>query len=330
MIETYITISVNRKTDIDQIQDIIIKNNIQFPVYFLEYGDSYQINFTSDYEEWELDTAILKCFPEYEYTTVLGKGGKEIRIQISRHQSEFSTDGWGRPIENPLNEKKYLVKKSANKIEKFNPEIKVLFENQEQYYYVNIIGGIDEANKKEGFLLLDDFKAKNEDINTDFLKDRLHPSPIEAFHHGYNKIQEIADTDFNLYLEKKKKKNREIQKLPRKIIRDFINACNQFDEEGILKSIHKDIVFEKRINYRPSFIIEGITAFKEYLSSSEQQLCNKSFKIRSSWSFNLPTVRIGVKYFPTPTNQEANRFQKYEEIEFVLQDNTIIQIVHII
>ncbi|XJR85996.1 hypothetical protein ACH34I_00805 [Elizabethkingia anophelis] len=97
-----------------------------------------------------------------------------------------------------------------------------------------------------------------------------------------------------------------------------------------MKSIHKDIVFEKRINYRPSFIIEGITAFKEYLSSSEQQLCNKSFKIRSSWSFNLPTIRIGVKYFPTPTNQEANRFQKYEEIEFVLQDNTIIQIVHII
>lgn len=116
MIETYITISVNRKTDIDQIQDIIIKNNIQFPVYFLEYGDSYQINFTSDYEEWELDTAILKCFPEYEYTTELGKGGKEIRIQISRHQSEFSTDKWGRPIENPLNEKKYLVKSQLIKL----------------------------------------------------------------------------------------------------------------------------------------------------------------------------------------------------------------------
>ena len=56
--------------------------------------------------------------------------------------------------------RKISCKKSANKIEKFNPEIKVLFENQEQYYYVNIIGGIDEANKKEGFLLLDDFKTK--------------------------------------------------------------------------------------------------------------------------------------------------------------------------
>jgi len=329
MIETYITISVNRKTDIDQIQDIIIKNNIQFPIYFLEYGDSYQINFTSDYEEWELDSAILKCFPEYEYTTELGKGGKEIRIQISRHQSEFSTDGWGRRIENPLNEKKYLIKKSANKIEKFNPEIKVLFENQEQYYYVNIIGGIDEANKKEGFLLLDDFKVKNEDSNTDFLKDRLHASPIEAFHHGYNKIQEIADTDFNLYLEKKKKKNREIQKLPRKIIREFINACNKFDEERILKNIHKDIVFEKIVDYKSLFTIEGITKFKEYLSSSEQQLCNKNFKIRSSWRFNLPTIRIEVKYYPISTNLESNHFQKYEEFIFILQDNIIITIIHI-
>ena len=139
MIETDISITINRKSDIDQIEEKIIENKIRFPVYIREYEFSYQINFTSDYEEWELDTAILDCFPEYEYTADLEKGRKEIRIQISRYQSEFSTDGWGRRIDNPLDETKYLVKASANKPEKFNPKIKVLFEDKEHYYFVNIV-----------------------------------------------------------------------------------------------------------------------------------------------------------------------------------------------
>jgi len=40
----------------------------------------------------------------YEFTSSLERGRKEISIEISRYQSEFSTDGWGRRIENPLNE----------------------------------------------------------------------------------------------------------------------------------------------------------------------------------------------------------------------------------
>ena len=122
MIETYIGITVNRKSDIDVLQQKIIEKTLQFPVYLCEYVNSYQINFTSDYEEWELDTAILNCFPDYEYTTDLERGRKEIRIQISRYQSELCTDGWGRPLESPLDETKYLIKKSVNKPVNFNPK----------------------------------------------------------------------------------------------------------------------------------------------------------------------------------------------------------------
>lgn len=93
MIETEITISVNRKSDIDSIKQKIIESRIQFPIYIFEYENHYQINFTSDYEEWELDSAILDCFSEYEFTTDLERGRKEIRLQISRYQSELSTDG---------------------------------------------------------------------------------------------------------------------------------------------------------------------------------------------------------------------------------------------
>ena len=85
MIETEISITVNRKPDINLIEQKIIENKFQFPIYIREYEFSYQINFMSDYEEWELDTAILNSFPGYEFTKNLEKGRKEIRIQIMRY-----------------------------------------------------------------------------------------------------------------------------------------------------------------------------------------------------------------------------------------------------
>ena len=77
MIETEISITVNRKSDITLLEQTIVGNKFQFPVYIREYEFSYQINFTSDYEEWELDTAILNSFPGYEFTTDLEKDGRK-------------------------------------------------------------------------------------------------------------------------------------------------------------------------------------------------------------------------------------------------------------
>ncbi|MEA1849912.1 hypothetical protein U9K52_13390 [Chryseobacterium sp. MHB01] len=327
MIETEIAITVNRKSDIDLIEQKIIENKIMFPVYIREYEFSYQINFTSDYEQWELDTAILSTFPGYEYTKDLERGRKEIRIQISRYQSELSTDGWGRPIENPLNETKYLVKSSVHKAEKFSPKIKVLFEDKEQYYFINIIGGTNRATEENGFLLLDHFTSNKTDDAT-FFKDRLYKSPLDAFHSGYYKLAEVVDKDFNTYIENKKKEIRAIQKLPRKIIRDFINACNSSDISSILKNLDENVVFRVRKNWQTISEIEGLSTFRQYLDSSEQQLCGKDFKIRSSWSFSLPNVTIGVKYFPPPTEQNMHPFQKYEHVKFLLDNNKIVSILY--
>ena len=115
--------------------------------------------------------------------------------------------------------------------------------------------------------------------------------------------------------------------MPRKIIRDFIKACNNFDEVAISKNLDKEVVYEKRLNWRTILQTDGIAEFKEYLNSSEQSLCSKNFKIRSSWTFNLPRVSIGVKYFPVSTDIEKQPFQKYGQIGFTLEDNRIIAIV---
>ncbi|MDV4070617.1 hypothetical protein CMT45_02690 [Elizabethkingia anophelis] len=326
MIETEISITVNRKSDIELIEQKIVEHKMLFPVYIREYESNYQINFTSDYEEWELDTAILNCFSGYEFTTDLERGRKEIRVQISRYQSELSTDGWGRRIENPLNETKYLVKISANKTENFSPKIKVLFEDQEQHYFVNIVNGINKATEEKGFLLMNNFKTSDIDEGEIF-KDKLYKSSLEAFHSGYYKLSEIVDKDFNDYLENKKKKAREIQKIPRKIIRDFINACNSFNETDIFKNLDDKLVYEKRLNWKMISSTNGLDEFKKLLRSQEQQLCNKNFKIRSSWTFNLPRVTIGIKYFPISSNTEIQPFQKYGQIGFVLENSKIVSII---
>lgn len=324
MIETQISILINRKSDVELIKNSIIKSQINFPIYICEYEDNFAINFTSDYEEWELDTEILNCFPEYEFTENLEKGRKEIRLQMSRNQSEFCTDSWGRPIENPLNETKYLIKRFKEKLQKFNPKITVLFEDKEQDYYVNIVNGINKGSGEKGFLLLNEFKSQ--DDKSEVLKDKLYKTPIEAFHFGYLRMQDLVNNDFEEYIKDKKKEIRKQQRIPRKIVRDFIKACNQNDIEGITKQLDENLIFEKTVKWKTEAVFNGIEEFKSYLKSANQDLCENEFKIRSSWDFKLPkSVAIRVKYFPNQ-NIKDNTTLKYRRFIFDLQDDKILRI----
>lgn len=322
MIETQISILINRKSDTELIKNCIIKRKIQFPIYICEYEENFAVNFTSDYEEWELDNKILNCFPEYEFTENLEKGRKEIRLQISRYQSELCTDGWGRPIENPLDETKYLIKKSKKKSKKFNPKITVLFEEKEQNYYVNIVNGINKNSGEKGFLLLNEFKTQVE--KSEVLKDKLYKTPIEAFHFGSLRMQDLVSNDFKEYLKDKKKEISKQQRIPRKIIRDFIKACNQNDFEAITKQLDKNLIFKKNVNWKTESIFNGIEEFISYIKSENQDLCKMEFKIMSSWSFNLPkSVAIRVEYF---SNTKDNMRLKNRRLIFDLQNNTILRI----
>lgn len=328
MIETEIKISINRKTDIDTVRQNVIDSNIRFPVYIFEFDNHYEIEFVSDYEEWELDDKILNSFSDYKFTTDLEKGRKEIRLQIYRYQSELSTDGWGRPIENPLNETKYLVKKSESIVEKVNPQVKVLFEGVQQYYFINIVNGINKSTNERGFLLLNEFKTKDENKNAEIFKDKLYKTKAEAFRFGYYKMQDIVNDDFKKHIQEKKKQISELHKIPRKIVRDFINSCNKNDIPLILKNLDNSVIYEKQIHFQSKEKIEGIQQFEEYLKSSKQELCSKNFTIRSSWDIRLPYITIGVKYFPQSDDKEKQNqmFMKYKQISFTLNNNNITNI----
>ena len=293
---------------------------IQVPICLLEFENFYRLEFVSEYEEWELDSTILDSFNDYEFTSNIYRDRTEIRLQISRYQSSLSSDNWGRPIENPLNETKYLVKKSDNQPEKINPNIKVLFGDSERDYFVNIVTGINHTTGENGFLLLDEFKIRNKEAEV--LKDKLYKSPNEAFFSGYNKMRELVKSDFNDFIENKKKEARLQQKLPRKIIKEFITSCNQFNVEGICKNLDEEFVFEEFVKWQKVIETEGIQNFRNYLKSPDQVICSKDYRIRSSWSFNLPSVTIGLKFFPTH-NEEGNESEQLERITFIFRNNKI-------
>lgn len=327
MIETQISILINRKSDAELIKKCFHKCKIQFPVYLFEHEEHLEAIMKSDYEEWELDIEILKALPEYEFTQSLGKGRKEIRIQISRYQSEFCTDDWGRPIENPLNETKYLVRKSKNKLDRFNPRVTVLFEEYEQNYFVNIVGGINKTTEEEGFLLLDNFRNRDEKRESEILKDRLYKTPIEAFKFAHLKMEEMVNDDFKEYLKNKKKQISKQQRIPRKKVRDFIKACNEKKLSGILQNLDENFRFIKKVKGKTEYECKGIKEFTNYVKSKNQDLCNKNFKIRTSWNINLPfSIKIGVKYLPDIENTDKMTL-KYRDYTFEFEDDKIKSVI---
>ncbi|MDF0716548.1 hypothetical protein PY092_10345 [Muricauda sp. 334s03] len=212
MIETYLNLTVNRKTDIELIQGLLREHEIKAPIVIVEFEDRYEINFTSEYEQWELESEILKAFPEYEFTQSLGKGRKEIRLEFSRQQSSLSSDNWGRPLENPIDETKYLVKRTQQKIIKFSPQVKVLLGDTDEFYYINIIGGVDKVNNRTGYLVLNDFREFDKDKEAGFLKNELHETPMEAFRAGVRQINYLAESDYEEYLKVKKRNKRKKKK----------------------------------------------------------------------------------------------------------------------
>ncbi|RLJ77381.1 hypothetical protein [Pedobacter alluvionis] len=317
MIETEITILVNRKSDISVVKNELVGCNVQFPIYLLEYENYYELNFTSNYEEWELDTAILRCFPDYTFVTDRERGQREIRIEVSRHQSEFATDGWGRPIENPLHKTMYLVKRSNDTPTYFIPEVKVLFGDEERNYYLNIVSGTRRRTDEKGFLLLNLFKNKHQGGEVEIFQDALYKTPSDAVQSGLYKMKELVNQDFEEYNQTKKKEKRALEKLPRKMIRDFINSCNNSDFNGILKDLTSDVIFEKRINWQAVDRYEGIAELKSYMKLSVQDLCSQGFKIRSSWHFDPNgAITIGIKYYPLDMKVERHSQMKYRQLIF--------------
>ncbi|AQW92885.1 MULTISPECIES: hypothetical protein [Elizabethkingia] len=320
-----LTILINQKMDLELIREIIINIKVHEPVFIIEYEHFYQIKIKSESSLWELDNGILHFFQDYEFTNNLSGGGKEIRLEISRYQCPWSTDNWGRRLENPINQKIYLVKKSQNLPARFRPKVQVLFEKQEQNYFINIVSGIIPQTNEKGFLLKDSFSALTNPNDVKVFTDKLYKTAGEAFQEGLSKLSKIVEADLEKYEAEKQKAKKELEKTPRKIIRKFISACNKNDFSTILESLSGDFKFRTNIINKEGISIDGIKEFDQYLKTESQELCAKGFKIRSNWRFTDSSIEIGVKYPPLNNNREVlqNEPLIYRQMYFVIKEERI-------
>ena len=193
MEETDITITLNNKEDVENIELIMKREQIEAPIVIVELGDSFQISFKADHEYYELDDALASGFDGYEFTAAVGVGQQEIKMQIHRGQSFLPSDDWGRKTDRtPLDETTYLVKKQDQSPTKFNPNVRVLFGGDERSYRINIASGRYASSETHGYFLLDSFEdISNEDIRVqeELIVGGLHKKPIEAFWAGINRLE---------------------------------------------------------------------------------------------------------------------------------------------
>lgn len=212
MMETNITIALNNKEDIENVELILKGENIQAPIVIVELRGSFQISFKAEYEYFELDDALALGFEDYELTADVGVGTQEIKMQIHRWQSFLPFDDWGQKTDRPpLDKTTYLVKKQDEGPTKFNPNVRVLFGEDERVYRINIAPGRYASSETRGYFLLDSFEdVSNEDINAqeDLIVGKLHESLSEAFWAGINRLESHVETEYEKYRRSKKKRRK--------------------------------------------------------------------------------------------------------------------------
>lgn len=223
MIETEIIIGLNRISDLDIIKMMLGKQKIQAPIFILEYEASASIKFTIDYDYYELNDLLSSCFDDYEFVSEVENGKKEIRLQIYRYQSPLSSDGWGRKIENALNETLYLVKKNKSQITIPKFKVNVLFEDSEKNYFINIAKGIKKGTEERGFLVLEGFEQLLDKSEVHPYVSILHKDLNNAFWDGYGRLNCFVEEEFEKYIKEKMKQIRK-QKMALKKIQEN-NKC---------------------------------------------------------------------------------------------------------
>lgn len=208
MYEFQVSYTLYRPTDIDILKGILISQKIDSPVFIVDEGDMLLVKMVTDYEYYELDQKIEEAFAGYEFCEGIGRGRQEVRVEVNRYQSNFGDD-WGRPIEDRLDETKYLIRKRAERMKEseYNPKIKTLFLDEERDYHINIIPGIDRTTQKKGHLILNSFEKLDDKNDIEFIQ-KLYENYSDAFWSAFHKLEDKANEDFKAFKKKRKRRIR--------------------------------------------------------------------------------------------------------------------------
>ncbi|MFS2185674.1 hypothetical protein ACCC92_03310 [Mucilaginibacter sp. Mucisp84] len=195
MLQFDFNISLNDKTHIDLLTGTIKNHHIGKPVFIIEYEDSYQLMFESDYEQYELIKEFAAHFDDYEYTEDISGGNDEILMAVRRVQSPFSSDNFGRRWnEDPIEKNFYLVKiKDALPAQKPQSVIHVLFGKEIREYKIHVGEAVNRNTKEEGYIVIKEIPQEGE--KPEFLTG-LFLNAADAFWEGYRLLTPRVEADY--------------------------------------------------------------------------------------------------------------------------------------
>jgi len=113
------------------------------------------------------------------------------------------------------------------------------------------------------------------------------------------------------------------------IIREYIDAYNQFDTDGMLRHFHPSIVFENSSNGVVNLRTEGIEAFKEQAVQAQQYFTERCQTIQAVVQHE-DGIEVQIAYTATLAMDLPNGLKKGETLQlngksvFTFLDNTII------
>lgn len=209
MLDVSFDIELNDKEDLNALTFILKQLGLEKPIYIVELESAYLISFESEYQyNGEIENQMIKVFPDYEFTNEAGPMLLNIKMIIRSTQSPFSSDNWGRQLNSDTIEKvKYFIKKSE-KVENTcpNPVFKVLLDDFEKEYTVNIVPGINSATNEKGYLVVKEIESEIE--KPDLLINELFADRSTAFWKGYHKLIPQVEIDFEEFKKTKKGKRK--------------------------------------------------------------------------------------------------------------------------
>lgn len=79
------------------------------------------------------------------------------------------------------------------------------------------------------------------------------------------------------------------------VIKNYIQAYNAFDTEGMIKDLHNDIVFENITNGEVDLTTIGLDEFKDQAERAKAFFTSRKQSVRS-WNFQEEKVTIDIDY----------------------------------
>lgn len=106
----------------------------------------------------------------------------------------------------------------------------------------------------------------------------------------------------------------DLQQKREAIIRNYIDAYNRFDVEGMLRDFHPDIVFENVSGGEVNMSLLGISAFRQQAEGATQVFSEREQQVEDI-TFSGDTAEVRIRYRGTLAVDIPEGPQRGERIE---------------